>query len=95
MAPRARMDGRAPKRVLRVVSCAAGRLSGYFATMRLQVLALCSLSLVGCQPPQAEAPAAPTVLEGDFTVAYKLRTSDTTTGGDPALKVKRIAFHEG
>ena len=63
--------------------------------MRIQVLALCSLSLVGCQPPQAEAPAAPTVLEGDFTVAYKLRTSDTTTGGDPALKVKRIAFHEG
>ena len=24
-----------------------------------------------------------------------LQTSDTTTGGDPALKVKRIAFHEG
>ena len=63
--------------------------------MRIQVLALCCLSLVGCQPPQAEAPAAPTVLEGDFTVAYKLRKYYTTTGGDPALKVKRIAFHEG
>ena len=62
--------------------------------MRLKVLALCSLSLVGCQPRQADAPAAPTVLEGDFTVSYKLQLSDTTAGGDPGLKVKRIAFHE-
>ena len=63
--------------------------------MRNLILALCSFALVGCQPPQAEAPAAPTVLEGDFTVSYMLQTSDTTTGGDVALKVKRIAFHEG
>ena len=44
--------------------------------MRLKVLALCSLSLVGCQPRQADAPAAPTVLEGDFTVSYKLQLRD-------------------
>ena len=63
--------------------------------MRIQILALCSLSLVGCQPPQDEDPAAPTVLEGDFTVSYKLQMSSNSTGGGPALKVKRIAFHEG
>lgn len=63
--------------------------------MRLQALALCSLILVACQPHQADAPAAPSVLEGDFTVSYELRLSDTSTGGSRDLKAKRITFHEG
>jgi hypothetical protein len=62
--------------------------------MRPRVLALCSLFLVACQPRQADAAAAPTVLEGDFTVSYDLQLSDTSTAGNRSLQAKRIAFHD-
>ena len=63
--------------------------------MRIQVLALCSISLVGCQPSYTDAPVAPALLEGDFAVSYMLQTSDTTSGGNSGWRAKRIAFHEG
>jgi hypothetical protein len=62
--------------------------------MRLRVFALCPLFLVACQPRQADAAAALTVLKGDFTVSYDLQLSDTSTSGNRSLHAKSIAFHE-
>lgn len=64
--------------------------------MRIQAAAVTALLLAGCQPRQAGGPPAPArVLEGDFTVSYEVRLSDTSTGGRSDLRTKRITFGEG